>query len=236
MATAVLVSFGASGAIAQGGNSIAGAACQVSYTEGDFENRKPNYAATADGASFAFLAPMKAVAEGVELYSSELGGAMSEGVAALKGAIVRDGDGGVAIEALQLAWPFTVVSVNGQYQGVIQMAHEQGVPVGLGIASGDTSLGTIDFVKGAFDPAQPVVGFDPDAAAAIHASLMGQDPMVITLDVGGQAFSEVTPEPGAYGAFITGTLVPAMDEARRRDAEDPCTVFDDDTYLDFLDF
>lgn len=227
---------GATTVLAQGERSIAGVDCTVTYADGNFDNRKPNYSAMANRAAFAFLAPMKTVAEGAMLYSAELGDATTEGVAAIKGTVVRNGDGEVSIEALQLAWPFTVLSVGGQYQGVIQMAHEQGVSVGLSIISSGESLGTIDFAKGAFDPAVPIVGFSPDAAGPIHAGLMSSESMVISLEIAGQPFSIVSPEPGAYGAFINETLVPAMNEAMRRDAEDPCTFVDDDAYLDLLKF
>ena len=57
---------GAMDAMAQG-SSIAGVACQVSFVEGNAENGKPNYVATANRAEFAFLAPMDARGDAVSL-------------------------------------------------------------------------------------------------------------------------------------------------------------------------
>lgn len=234
MAGVMVSLFGATGAMAQGGNSIAGVPCEVTYGEGNFENGKPNYRASAERATFAFLAPMKAVGEGTMLYSTELGGATAEGVAAIKGAVIRDGDGGLAIEALQLALPFTVLTVNGQYQNVIQMAHEQGVPAALEILSDGASMGGIALQQGAFDPNVPVVAFDAESAVPIHAALMRDTPLVFNLDIGGQTFSAVSPKPGAYGEFVSETLAEAMEKARRLDAEEPCTFVDSDSFLELL--
>lgn len=236
MAGVLVWSLAATTALAQGGSSIAGVACQVSFMDGNFENRLPNYVATADRAEFAFLAPMTATREEVSLFSSELGGAAKAAVAAIKGAIRRDSSGAMTIETLQLAWPFTVLERDGQYYSIVQMAHDQDVAVGLSIELGGEVLGDIAFAKGAFDPNQPVVGFDADAVGPIHDGLMSSDPLVANLVVGGEVYSAVAPEPGAYRGFVQETLVAAMDEARRRDAEDPCLFTDPDAFLQLLDF
>jgi hypothetical protein len=236
LAGAVLWMGGPAAAVAQGGNSIAGVACQVAYTDGNAENRDPNYVATADRAEFAFLAPMAAAGDGAMLYSDELGGAVAEGVAAIKGTVVRDGSGALSVEALQLAWPHTVLTVNGQYQSVIAMAHDQNVDVGLAIVAGGVELGEIPLAKGVFDPNLPLVVLGPDAIGPIHAGLMSDEPLEMNLVVAGLTFSTVAPEPGAYAAFIDETLVAAMDEARRQDAEEPCTFADPDAFLELLDF
>lgn len=223
-------------ALAEGESSIAGVACQVSFTEGNAENGKPNYVATADRAEFAFLAPMKVIHEGVSLYSSETGGAVREAVAAIKGAIRRDSSGEMTIEKLQLAWPFTVLERDGQYYSIVQAAHDQDVAVGLGIEVGGEEVGSIAFQKGAFDPSQPVVVFNDDAVGPIHDALMSSDPFMANLVVGGEVYSAVAPQAGAYRSFVQETLVAAMDEAKRRDADDPCLFTDPDALLQLLNF
>jgi hypothetical protein len=236
MAGVLASGLGATSAMAQAGNSIAAVACEVSYTEGTFENGKPNYVATANRGEFAFLAPMAAVSDQVSLYSSELGGAVREGIASIKGAITRDSSGAMNIENLQLAWPFTVLEREGQYYSIIQMAHDQDVGVGLSIEVGGEPLGEIAFQKGAFDPNQPVVGFDVDAVGAIHEGLMSDKPLVANLVVGGEVYSRVSPQAGAYRTFVKQTLSAAMDEAGRRDAEDPCLFTNPDALLEMLNF
>lgn len=225
---------GAARARAQG-TSIAGVACEVVSTTGDLENRQPNFRATAARAEFAYLAPMQAIGDSITLYAAELGGATAEGVAAIKAALVRDADGTVAVEGLQIVWPYTVMSHDGQYYSIIQMAHDQGAAVGIAIAAGGATLGEIVFEKGAFDPNQPVVGFNAATATAIHEALMRNEGFRVSLVAGGQVYSEIVPDTADYRAFIEGKLIPAMDEARRQDAEDPCLFTNPDDYLTGLE-
>lgn len=222
--------------MAQGGNSIAAVACQVSYTDGNFQNLKPNYVATANRAEFSFLAPMTAVGEGAMLYSAGGAGPVAEDYAAIKASIIRDGSGTLSVEDMELHWPFTVLVREGQYYSIIQMAHDQGVEVGLDVISGGGQLGWLAFHPGVFDPNQPAFKLDGETAIAIHSSLMGTAPLVMNLDAGGTTFSTVAPEPGAYGAFVASTLVEAMDEARRLDAEAPCDFTNPDAFMELLDF
>src|SRR5690606_13403351 len=47
-------------------------------------------------------------------------------------------------------------------------------------------------------------------------------------------YSTVEPDTAKYSSFVSETLAGAMDEAKRRDAEDPCTFVDPAAYDDYL--
>jgi hypothetical protein len=226
----------ATGTSAQSSNSIAAVACEVVSTTGDAENMEPNYRAFADRAEFALLAQMRQVADGVLLYAPDLGGEMASSLAALKGVLLRNADGTFGMETLQIHWPLTVLKHDGQLYSVVQMAHDQQVPIGLSLSAGGNPLGDIEFVPGQFDPNSPVVGFDSATATAIHEGLMRNEGFSFRLTAGGDVFSTIEPDTASYKAFIEIKLVPAMDEAKRLDAEDPCTFLDSPDPLESLLF
>lgn len=215
--------------------SVAAVPCQVSSTEGTLENMQPNYWATATRVEFVFLARMRAVADGVLLYATEFGGEIAQAVAGIKAVATRDESGTLQVEQMQIHWPLTVLKHEGQLYSIIQMAHDQGVPVGLSLSAGGNPLGDILFAQGAFDPNQPVVGFDAPTSASIHQGLMRNEGFSARLMAGGVVYSTVEPDTAKYSSFISQTLAGAMDEAKRRDAEDPCTYVDPATYDDYLD-
>lgn len=198
-------------------------ACEIISTTGDFENLEPNYRASADRAEFAILAYMRAVADDVLLYAEEQGGQMTSGYASIKAAAVRNPAGGVRVENIQILWPHTVRKIEGQFYSVIEMAQQQRLPIGLSLSAGGNPLGDIELAPGAFDPTSPAVGFNPDASATIHDKLMLNEGFSIRLMAGGAVYSTIEPDTARYSTFISDRLVPAMDEARRRDAEAPCT-------------
>lgn len=226
----------ATAAVAQSGDSIAAVACEVISTTGDAENMQPNYRAAANRAEFSLLARMRQVADGVLLYATDQGGEMTSGLAALKGVLVRDENGAFGMETLQIYWPFTVLKHDGQLYNVIQMAHDQQVPIGLSLSAGGNPLGDIEFVSGQFDPNSPVVGFDSATATAIHQALLRNEGFSARLMAGGDVFSTIEPDTATYKTFVENTLIPAMDEAKRQDAEDPCTFVDPQAILDSITF
>jgi hypothetical protein len=234
--TAIGVLITATGTFAQESGSIAAVACEVISTTGDADNREPNYRASADRAEFSLLANMRAVAEGVLLYAPELGGEVASGFAVLNGLVVRDDTGGLALQTLQIRWPLTVLKHEGQLYSVIQMAQDQQLPIGLSLSAGGNPLGDIELAPGVFDPNGQVVGFDSATAAAIHDKLMLNEGFSFRLMAGGDVFSAIEPDTAGYKAFIEDKLIPAMDEAKRQDAEDPCTFLDPQSILDSIKF
>ena len=198
-------------------------ACEVISTTGDFVNLEPNFWASADRAEFAILAFMRPVADGVLLYADEQGGELTRAYAAIKAAAVRDGKGGLRVEKLQIQWPHTVIRHDGQLYSVIQMAHEQSLPIGLSLSAGGNPLGDIELAPGVFDPTSPIVGFGADTASTIHDKLMANEGFSFRLMAGGAVYSTIEPDTARYTAFISERLIPAMDEAKRKDAEEPCS-------------
>ena len=235
-ALVVFAGVGTGGALAEGQTSIAGVACQVISTTGDADNMEPNYWAWADRAEFSLLASMRPVAEGALLYAPELGGELEASFAALNGLLVRDEAGGLALQTLQIRWPLTVLKHDGQLYSIIQMAHDQRLPIGLSLSAGGNPLGDIEFAPGVFDPNSPIVGFDSETSDAIHDKLMLNEGFSFRLMAGGAVYSTIEPDTASYKAFIEDRLVPAMDEARRQDAEEPCTFMDPAATLDSIMF
>jgi hypothetical protein len=76
-----------------------------------------------------------------------------------------------------------------------------------------------------------VVGFDAETAALIQEILMRGQGFSASLVAGGEAYSVMEPNTAAYASFIGETLMAAMDEARRKDAEEVCTFLDDQDVL-----
>ena len=232
MAACGLTGIGGIGrALAQEGT----VACQVSSISGTLQNGEPNYWATATRAEFVFLTRMRAVGDSIVLYSEEQGGEVIEGTAAVKGILVREGDGPLQVDRLQFVWPITAHKQDGQLYGIVQMAHEQNVPVGLALAGGGNPLGEILFEKGVFDPTQPVVGFDVETSKAIHNALMKNEGFSARLMIGGAVYSTIEPDTARYVAFVNDKLLAAMDEARRQDAEAPCTYVNPEEYLEGIE-
>ena len=222
-------------AFAQSSTSIAAVPCTVKATSGALDNFEPNFAATADRAEFAFLAHVKAIGDEVTFYAQATGGEEAEGIAAIKAIVVRQGDGPLSVETMQFHLPITAIRHEGQLYGVAQMSLDQGIPIGLQLSSGDEALGDIVFEAGTFDPSQPVVGFDAETALLIHEMLMREQGFSASLVAGGAAYSVMEPDTAAYARFINETLTAAMDEARRKDAEEVCTFLDDQDVLAGLD-
>lgn len=198
-------------------------ACEIIRTTGDFENLEPNFRATADRAEFTFLAPMRAVAENILLYADEQGGELIRGYAALKGVLLRDGTGAVAMDQLQILWPHTIIKQGGQYYSIIAVAHEQATPIGLVMGSGGNPLGEMELRPGQFDPNSPMLGFDHDTSSTIHDKLLENEGFSARLMAAGEVFSTIEPDTAQYSTFMAGTLLPAMEEARRQDETAPCS-------------
>lgn len=211
-------------------------ACEIIRTTGDFDNLEPNFRASADRAEFVFLAPMRAVAENVLLYAEEQGGELIRGYAALKGVLLRDSTGVIIMDRLQIHWPHTIIKENGQYYSIIAIAHDKGAPIGLVMGSGGNPLGEMELRQGEFDANTPVLGFDHDTSSTIHAKLLENEGFSARLMAAGEVFSTIEPDTAQYSAFITGTLLPAMDEARQQDETAPCSSANPIEVLDSIQF
>lgn len=212
--------------------------CEVSDTTGTLENGKPNYRATADRAEFVFLVKMTSLAEEVVLVSAQQGGEFKEGVAAFKASVVREGDGPLRMEKMNIQWPLTAVKHQGQLYNVIRVAHDQSTPVGIVLSAAGAALGDIVFEPGSFDPDQETIGFNTEVSSLIHEKLMERGGFSIRLVAGGNIYSAIQPDSYAYSRFILETLVPAMDQARNRDNLTGCTSHtpdEMDAYLEALE-
>lgn len=236
LAASCVFALGGSGlAVGQSSTSIAAVPCTVTATSGALDNFEPNFSATANRAEFAFLARVEATGDEVTFYAPATGGEDEEGIGAIKAIVVRQDDGPVSIETMQFHLPITAIRHDGQLYGVAQMSLDQGIPVGLQLSSGDEALGTIVFEAETFDPSQPVVGFDAETATLIHEMLMRKQGFSARLVAGGEVYSVMEPDTAAYASFINETLTAAMDEARRKDAEEVCTFLDDQNFLEGLE-
>lgn len=209
--------------------------CQVSDTTGTLENGKPNYRATANRAEFVFLVKMTSLAEEVVLVSAEQGGEFTEGVAAFKASVVREGDGPLRMEKMNIQWPLTAVKHQGQLYNVIRVAHDQSTPVGIVLSAAGQTLGDIVFEPGSFNPDQDTIGFNAEVSSLIHEKLMERGGFSIRLVAGGNIYSAIQPDSYAYSRFILETLVPAMDQARNRDNLTGCTSYTSDEMDAYLD-
>lgn len=198
--------------------------CEVTSYLGNMQNGLANYKAQAETAEFAFQAPMSAHGDNITLFAEELGGAAKTSNASFRGQVSRRADGGLFVESLQVRWPFTALESDGQFFNVIGMAHEQNVPVGIVLMSGDLNIAEIVFEAGKYDPNSPLVGFDTATTALVSGAMLAGPPFKLLLAIGGTVYSSIEPEDGAYGKFLDETLLPAMDEAKRKDAETPCTA------------
>jgi len=196
---------------------------EVSYL-GNLQNGLSNYAARADSADFAFLAPMTALGDGMTLFSEGLGGAARQSYGTFKGRASRREGGGLKVETLEIQAPFTAYEQDGQFYNIVGMAHEQNAPVGYVLMSGATSIGEIVFEKGVFDPNSAIVGLDTPTALLVSEAMLDGPDFKVALAVGGQFYSEIVPTPGSFRKFFDDVLLPAMDTARRRDAETPCVA------------
>ena len=230
-AAGIIALAGSGLAVAQSSTSIAAVPCTVTAASGTLDNFEPNFSATANRAEFAFLVRVEAIGDEVTFYASATGGEDDDGVGAIKGVVIRQDEGPLRVETLQFHLPITAIRHEGQLYGVIQMSLDQGIPIGLQLSSGDEALGNIVFDADTFDPAQPVVGFDAETAALIHEMLMRGQGFSASLLAGGEAYSVMEPDTAAYASFIGETLTAAMDEARRKDAEEVCTFLDDQDVL-----
>jgi hypothetical protein len=211
-------------------------ACAIIRTTGDFENLEPNFRANADRAEFTFLAPMRAVAENILLYAEEQGGELIMGYAALKGVLFRESTGAIAMDQLQILWPHTIIKQNGQYYSIIAVAHEKAMPIGLVMGSGGNPLGEMELRPGEFDPNSPMLGFNHDTSSTIHNKLLENEGFSARLMAAGETFSTIEPDTARYSSFITGTLLPAMEEARRQDETSPCSIANPMETLESIQF
>jgi hypothetical protein len=212
--------------------------CTVSDTTGTIENGRPNFLATADNAEFAFLAPMEALAEEVVLFSAEQGGELKSAFAAIKGKVARQGDGPLRMEKLVIHWPLTAVKHEGQLYNVIQVAQDQQKPVGIILSAAGQSLGDVVFEPGSFDPNRDQFDFNGEVSHLIHEKIMAREGFSIRLVAGGAFYSAIHPDTYAYSRFILETLIPAMDQARRRDVASGCTSYtadEMDAYLEAME-
>jgi hypothetical protein len=223
----------AGGALAEDAATVA---CEIIRTTGDFENLEPNFRAGADRAEFVFFAPMRAVAENVLLYAEEQGGELTRGYAALKGVLLRDSTGAIIMDRLQIHWPHTVIKENGQYYSIIAIAHEKGAPIGLVMGSGGNPLGEMELRKNEFDSNTPVLGFDHDTSSTIHRKLLENEGFSARLMATGEVFSTIEPDTAQYSAFMTGSLLPAMEEAREQDETAPCNTANPIEALESIQF
>lgn len=145
------------------------------------------------------------------------------GYAAIKGVLLRDSTGTVAMDQLQILWPHTIIRQNGQYYSVIAVAHERATPIGLAMGSGGNPLGEMELRPGEFDPNSPMLGFNHDTSSTIHNKLLENEGFSARLMAAGEVLSTIEPDTAQYFAFMTGTLLPAMEEARRQDQTSPCS-------------
>lgn len=199
--------------------------CMVTSNDGDIDNMRPNYWATATRAQYVFLAPMRAVAESIVLFNGQEGREPRFGVAAIKATVTRMDDEPLSIEHLEIHWPLTVFQQDGQFYSVVQLAHDQKVPIGLLLGAGAGIVGEV-ILPEAYDPNQTMVTFEPAIETTIHQALMRDEGFSAKLIAGGKVYSAVEPDTTKYVALIA-TLADAMDEARRMDAETQCTAVDD---------
>jgi len=194
---------------------------EVSYL-GNLQNGLSNYAARADNADFAFLAPMTALGDGMTLFSEGVGAVGKQSYGTFKGRASRREGGGLKVETLEIQTPFTAYEQDGQFFNIVGMAHEQNAPVGFVLMSGATSIGEVVFQKGVFDPNIPSIELDTPTMVLVSEAMLDGPDFKVVLVVGGQFYSEIVPTPGSFRKFFDNVLLPAMDTAKRRDAEAPC--------------
>lgn len=209
--------------------------CSVSYLDGDLDNRQTNYRAFADTAEFAFLARIEVLAEQTVLFSQEQGGEIETGVAAIKLAVRRSEDGVLRAEKSAIQWPITALKVDGQLYSVIGEAQAQGVPVGIIFSGGGEDIGEILFEPGVFDPQTETIDFNAQVSGIMHEAMMQRRGFSVRLVAGGTIYSSIQPETMAYADFIESTLLPAMDEARRMEAEGGCSMMSDEAMQMYLE-
>ncbi len=212
--------------------------CVVARATGTLENLEPNFRATADRAEFVFLVPMKSLAEEVVLISAEQGGELKEGLAALKAIVTREGDGPLKAEKLQIHWPLTALKHQGQLYSVIGLSQEQNVPVGIVLSAGAKDMGNIVFEAGQFPPDQEFLDFNPEVSNMIHEAIMRRQGFSVRLVSGGNIYSSIQPESQKYEEFMLYSLVPAMNDARKQDAENGCPTMSSEemhAYLEALE-
>lgn len=207
------------------GGGLATVPCRHTFTLPSHEPGKGSYSAEATAADFVFYAPMRAQGDNIVLYNPETG-ATTEAVAAIKGKLLRSADNSLSASALNFAWPHTALDRDGEYFGIVQMAFDQNIPVGLELQQGSTQLGSIEFPKATYDASQPALTLDSATRDVLFPMLMGNDPLTVSLVAGDQVFSSFVIDTEAFRTFAQQDIIAGMDEAKAQDASTPCTVTD----------
>jgi hypothetical protein len=207
-------------------------ACSTSSQDGTFANPANNYQVTALEANFAFVAKIAAQGDNITLFADDAhGGVQTESLALVQGKLTRTAQGEpLAAISIGFETPLTAMEKDGEYYGIVQMAHDQKAPIGLMFYQDDTEMGSWELKPGEFDPKSRQVSFGGDGAAQIYGWLRSGAGFKAALIAGGQTFSAVTTEPGAFATFVDDTLVPAMDVMALQDAAGGC--YEDDDYYD----
>lgn len=198
--------------------------CSTGSNSGTFSNPANNYTVTATGAQFAFVAQIKASGENIVLFADDAhGGLQTQGLALAKGSLVRDvTTNALTASSIAFETPLTAYGKDGQYYGIVQLSHDQGVPIGLAMYLDGTEFGEWELKKGEFDPTSRDVSFTGDAAQKIYENLMRGGAFRADLVAGGTVYSQLTVETGAFAEFVNSTLLPSMQSMAEADLASPC--------------
>jgi hypothetical protein len=198
------------------------APCQSIKTTGNESNGEHNYIITADLAQFAYQVPIETLVDEIVLFDPASGGGRKLAGAAVKGELERRENGTIGIKAITFWFPVTALERDGNFYSIVQMAHDQNVPIGLQLTSGTTSLGGTAMEKGVFDPNSNEQGFNGNAALAVYQALMSREPFTAELMSGGVAYSVIRVNSGGFATFVEDTLVPEMERMKLQDETAPC--------------
>jgi hypothetical protein len=211
-------------------------ACSTSSMDGTFANPVNNYQVTALEANFAFVARIVSEGDNIRLFADDAhGGVQTESVALVKGTLTRTAQGEpLTAKSIGFETPLTALEKEGQYYGIVQMAHDQQAPIGLMFYQDDAEMGSWELKPGEFDPNSREVSFGGEGAGQIYGWLRSGAGFKAALIAGGQIYSAVTTETGTFAAFVDDTLVPAMDTMALQDAAGGC--YENDDYYDSSGF
>jgi hypothetical protein len=203
------------------GNQVA---CSASSTDGTYDNPANNYQVTSKSAAFAFIGGIKAVGDGVTLFADDNhGGVKTENLALVKGNLARQSaEDPLTVSSIGFEAPLTALAQNGEYYGVVQLSHDQKVPVGVVFFDGDTQLGGWELTPDEFDPTSRDITFGGEAASQIYQWLRTSTDFKMDLAAGDTVYSVVTADSAQFVDFIDNTLTGQMNQMALQDSFSPC--------------
>jgi hypothetical protein len=199
------------------------APCSVSHEGGTAEGEH-NYMINASLGQFSFLTAIEAIGEEIVLYDAQAAIGRKTAVAAVKGRMERRENGTIGVKLVSFEFPLTALERDGNFYGIVQMAHEQDASVGLSFSSGAAHIGGFSMLKDEFAPNTTNQGFEGNAALTLYDSLTSDVPFKAELVAGSDPYSAITVDTAAFKAFIEGTVIAEMERMKQMDATSPCAV------------